>query len=160
MILVRSVDGGREGRQVVTPVAVRDGAVCHAARFGQHLEADEGGLGGQHLVFVAQERADDVRHDALRPASGNDVFGLGLKLRGQPLAQVQTAGRIEIQRLHVASHGFDSERRRTQRIFVGRELDDPREAVSTLDLGDVAARFIGPQGFDCGWDQRHGSSFS
>ncbi len=97
MILVCSLICGGQRRQIVVPVAVGHGAISHAARFRQHLKADERRFGGEHLVLIAQERADDVGHDALRPAAGDDVFHLQVELARQHLAQIEAAVGIEIQ---------------------------------------------------------------
>ena len=97
MILVCGVDLRGQRRQIVVPVAIGHGAILHAARTRQHLEADEGGFGGEHLVLIAQEGADDVGHDAFRPAAGDDVLHLEIERRGQHLAQVKPAVGVEIQ---------------------------------------------------------------
>jgi len=49
-----------QGLQIVVPVLVGNGPVCHTARFRQHLEADKCRFRGEHFILVAQKRADNV----------------------------------------------------------------------------------------------------
>ena len=143
-------------RQVVVPVAIRHRAIFHAARARQHLEADEGGFGGEHFVLVAQEGADDVGHDAFRAAARDDVLHLEVELA----APAPRAGRAR-------RWDRDSARRATrvmastalgdgaQRILVRRQLGDAREAVLLADGFDGAPRLVRPQRFDIWRNQWH-----
>src|SRR5205085_5414661 len=100
------VDFACQCREVVMPIAIGDRAIFHATRFGQYLKADERGLGGKNLVLIAQKRADDIGHDAFRPAAGDDVVSLEVELLGQNAAQVQAAIGIKMQALYGPCHGL------------------------------------------------------
>ncbi len=160
MILVCSLICGGQRRQIVVPVAVGNRAILHAARSRQHLETDERRLGGEHLVFVAQERADDVGHDAFRPAAGDDVFHLEIELARQHFAQVEPAVGIEIELRAAVPHGFDRQRRRAQRVFVRRQLNGVRDPVGALDIFGAAAGLVGVERRDVGWNQGHGGALT
>ena len=156
MILVCALICRGQRRQIVVPVAIRNGAILHAARSRQHLEADEGRFGGEHFVLIAQERADDVGHDAFRPAAGDDVFHLEIELRGQHFAQVAARRRgrdsgspsvllMASMALGDAPSGFSLEASLAMRV----------EPVLPAHGFDGAPGFVGPQRFDVGRNQRH-----
>ena len=71
-------DRGSDRREIVSPVVVRNSPVRDAAGFRENLKADEGRLGRQDLVVVAQECSDDVGHDRVRATADDDVIRLDL----------------------------------------------------------------------------------
>jgi hypothetical protein len=137
------------------PVVIWHRAVLHAARFRQHLESDEGGVGSEHLIVIAQEGADDVAHDAFATAAGNHVVHFHVVLARQHFAQIEPAIGVEIQPREITRHGLDRFGRRAQRVFVRPQLGDAAQAILPAHAFNRAARFVRPQGFYIGRNKWH-----
>ena len=130
------------------PVVIWDRAVADTPRTGQHLKAEEGGFGSEDFILVAEEGADDVTHDAFAAAAGDHVFNLEVELLRENLAEIETAVGVEIEAVEGALHRLDGLGGGAQRILVGGELGDAREAVLLAHTLYGAAGFIGSQRFD------------
>ncbi len=68
--------------------------------------------------------------------------------RASTSRKLQAAIGIEVQAGQCARHGLDGFGRRAERILVGGEFGDVREAVLLADGFDGAAGFVGAERFD------------
>ncbi len=148
-------DRARERLKVVAPVAIEDGSIGDPTRFRQHLKSEKSGLGGQNFVLIAQKRAHDVGHDALRPASGDHVFRLCFVAGGKLAAQTEAAGGIEIQPSFEQADSLDRQGRRSEGVFVRSQLDDSIEREFAFDFLGAAARLVRLKRLNVRRNQRH-----